>query len=226
MSTFCDRIGQADGANLLDRRVHERQHHIEVVDHQVENDVHVERTRREDAEPVHLEEHGLGEQRNGRAHRGIEALQMAGLGDAAVVAGERDQFIGFGNAGRQRLLDQDIDPALHQLAGDFTMRDGRHRNRCRLHSDSDHLVERAEGLRLELGGDGLRAGEVTIGNSHELNILLRVGLQVAIHAGVIAAKGSGSGDSDAQGVAAIRHAVIVAHGRGAKQKAANADRSR
>ena len=58
--------GQADGADLVDGGVGEGEDDVEVVDHEVEDDVDVERARGEDAEAVGLEEHGLVEARRGR----------------------------------------------------------------------------------------------------------------------------------------------------------------
>src|ERR1035441_9923345 len=46
-------------AYLLDRRLHERENDIEIVNHQVEDYVHVERARAENAKAVHFKKHGL-----------------------------------------------------------------------------------------------------------------------------------------------------------------------
>ena len=46
-------------SHLAHWRRHQIEHDIEIVDHQVENDIDIERARREDAEAVHLKEHGL-----------------------------------------------------------------------------------------------------------------------------------------------------------------------
>src|SRR5262249_25229031 len=80
---FAGQDREADGANLFDRRVHEGQHDVEVVNHQVEDDVDVERARREHAEPVNFEKHGAGDDRKRGANCGIEALEMSDLHDAA-----------------------------------------------------------------------------------------------------------------------------------------------
>ncbi len=50
--------GQADGADLADRRGGEREHDVEIVNHEVEDHVYVERAGCEDGEPVRLKEHG------------------------------------------------------------------------------------------------------------------------------------------------------------------------
>jgi hypothetical protein len=64
----------------------------------------------------------------------------------------------------------------------------------------------------------LRAREVNVGNPEELDVLRRIGLQIPVDARVIAAKGSRAYNSNPQNVAAIRHLVIVAHGRVRRQK--------
>src|SRR5207248_11127868 len=46
--------------------------------------VDIERAGREQAEPVNFEKHGMGEKRQGGADRGIEALQMANLGNPSI----------------------------------------------------------------------------------------------------------------------------------------------
>ena len=53
--------GQSDGADFFYRRVGERENYIEIVNHQVEHDVDVERARSKDAEPVNFEKHRLRE---------------------------------------------------------------------------------------------------------------------------------------------------------------------
>ena len=55
---FAGEDGEADGADLADGRLGELEDDVEVVDHEVEDDVDVERARGEDAEAVGLEEHG------------------------------------------------------------------------------------------------------------------------------------------------------------------------
>ena len=69
MSTLRERTGQANGADFPtgDRGVEFRgrglrhgEQDVEVVDHEVEDDVDVQGARGEDAEAVGLEEHGVG----------------------------------------------------------------------------------------------------------------------------------------------------------------------
>ncbi len=71
---FAREDGQADGADFLDGRVGEGEDDVEVVNHEVEDDVDVEGARGEDAEAVSLKEHGVVERGESRGDGGIEAL--------------------------------------------------------------------------------------------------------------------------------------------------------
>ena len=75
----------------------------------------------------------------------------------------------------------------------------------------DELIERTKGLRAELFGDSLRTVDVEVRDTGELDVLRRVGFEVAIDARVIAAESAAADNSDAQCVAARRHSAIVAH---------------
>ena len=124
---FAGKNGQANGANFLHGRIDEGEDDIEVVDHQVEDNVDIERAWGKDAEPVHFKKHRMSEQRKRGADGGIEAFEVADLHDAFVSGGELLQFIDFGEGGGERLFDEDIDLLLHERAGDLEMMD---RGRC------------------------------------------------------------------------------------------------
>ena len=67
-----DAAGQhrhADGFDADDLLVDHREQHVEVVNHQVEDDVDVEAAVGERAEPVHLDESRAGEERPARHRR-------------------------------------------------------------------------------------------------------------------------------------------------------------
>ncbi len=80
------------------------------------------------------------------------------------------------------------------------------------------LIERTKGLRTEFFGDGLRAIEVEVRDAGELDVLRRIGFEVAIDARVIAAESATADNSHAQGFAARRHSAIVAHRRVRRQR--------
>src|SRR5665213_1074835 len=80
--------GEADRTDLADRGVGELEDDVEVVDHEVEDDIDVERARGEDAEAVGLEEHGAVEQRLDRGDGGVETFEVADLDDPLVNVGK------------------------------------------------------------------------------------------------------------------------------------------
>src|SRR5437868_9404190 len=162
---FIAEDGQADGANFFHRRAREGEHDVEVVDHQVEDDINIERARREDAEPMDFEEHWLGQQRYRGAHRRVEALELPHLNGAARALGEADELVSFGQRSDQGLLNQDVNPRLHQGAGNFQMRNSRHGDDggVRL-AASQECIEIGKALAFKFGGDALRPRRIAITN--------------------------------------------------------------
>ena len=73
----------------------EREHDVDIVNHQIEHHVHVQAARAEFAQPVHLEEQGLGDHRLERRYGRIEALQMPDLQNAPGARRGLDQHAGF-----------------------------------------------------------------------------------------------------------------------------------
>src|SRR6202012_401580 len=90
--------GQAHGAHLADRRLSEGEHDVEIVHHEVEHHVYVERARAEDAEAMRFKEHRLVADGFGGGDGGIEAFEMADLEDTAAAGGEIDELVGFGGS--------------------------------------------------------------------------------------------------------------------------------
>jgi len=55
---------QPDCTNLLDRRLGKCQHDVQIVDHQVEHNINIQRPWSKHAKPVNLEKHRLSQQRD------------------------------------------------------------------------------------------------------------------------------------------------------------------
>ena len=89
------------------------------MDHQVEHDVYIQRTRSKDTEAVHFKKHGTGKQRPGGPDGGIKSLQVTDLSDAAMELGEPDKGVGLGKGKCQRLLDEHVQTMFHELARGF-----------------------------------------------------------------------------------------------------------
>jgi hypothetical protein len=73
---------------------------------------------------MHLKEHGAVEQRAHGTHGGVEALEVSGLDDARVLAGEADDLVSFGEAGGEGLLDEQVDPGTQQQFSAVGVLDG------------------------------------------------------------------------------------------------------
>ena len=130
------------------------------MDHEVQDDVDVERARGEDGQPVRLKEHWPGEAAERGIDGRIEALEMPGSKDAAVAARRRKQPIGFGERGGEGLFDEQIEAGLKQLAGDGGMRDGRHTNGRGMETEicREKLIDGRK-ARDRVLGDGGGAGD-------------------------------------------------------------------
>ncbi len=115
---------EADGADLFDRGVGEGEDDVEVVDHEVEDDVDVERARGEDAEAVGLEEHGVVERGQGGGDGGVEALEMADLHDAVVLLREGKNVVGLVEGGGEGFFDEGVDAGAEELGCDGGVVDG------------------------------------------------------------------------------------------------------
>src|SRR6185436_1882518 len=81
---------------------------VEVVDHQVQDDVDVEAARGERAQPVNLDEARGRDGRLQDVHRRVEALDVADLEDGLAVRGHADQVLRLGGRRGHGLLDQDV----------------------------------------------------------------------------------------------------------------------
>ena len=151
---------QTHGANFRDRRIHKRQHDIEIVNHQVEDNVHVQRTRSKHAQPMDFEKHRPSDERKRCLHRGIETLEMTNLPNPAETLSQRHQFVSFRQRCSQRLLDKDVNTGLHQDPGNLQMMDRRHSHRSGLHfaMRAEQLLDRTKPTASKFAGHGVGLG--------------------------------------------------------------------
>src|SRR6266702_258205 len=106
---------QAHGAHLAHRLANQLHHNVQIVDHQIQHHVDVQRSRRKHAQPVYLKKHRPVEQLAQCQHGWIEPLQMPHLHHAPTLPRRPDNLVRLCETRRQRLLDQQIDAARHQL---------------------------------------------------------------------------------------------------------------
>ncbi len=168
---------------------------VEVVDHEVEDDVDVEGAGAEDAEAVGLEEHGLVDAGLERGDGGVEAFEVSYLDEAAMLVGDANEFIGLSEIGGDRFFDEQVQACGEQGGGELEVGGGGdadgggvERGGC------EALFDGGEDRDTGLGGEG---GPVVIwfDDSRE-NDGEAGGLEVAVDADVISSKGAGAADSD------------------------------
>ena len=157
----------------------------------------------EDAEAVGFEKHRPIDQGLSRGDRGVESLQQAHLQDPPAGCRLPNQSIGLSQGHRDGLLQQDIESLGQRLGGNGIMGG-------RGHADGDRVqVEFARAACLQASFGGGKDGEIALltqqlggdrvsvrnrGQAHSETGLL----QLAIDAQMIAAKGPGAEDGDAE----------------------------
>jgi len=167
------------------------------VNHEIENDIDIERPGSEHAEPVDFKKHRLSDKRRRSPNRWIEAFQVSDLSDAVQAFGQAKQFVSFRQRRGQWFFHQHFDPGFHQGPRGLQMPDGWNRYRGGLHlAVSGHqLLDRSECAAAEFGGNRVSTRHVGIDNTYQTDgfTLLR---QLVIDAGMIAAKSARADNCD------------------------------
>ena len=177
-------------ANFFYRRPDDREHDVKIMNHEIKNDVDIERARGKDAEPVNFEKHGLSDERGDSPNRRVEPFEMPDLADTTQALGQANQFVGVGERGGQGLFNQHIDPTLHQDASDLKMAQGgySHRRGMDFAVRRVHLFNRTEGSTAKFVSDDFGLAHVGIDHPHQADWFTLLG-KLLVDAGVITAEG-------------------------------------
>ena len=92
---FSGEDGNAYGLDVRDRLADKREENVEVVDHDVEDDVDIQTASAENAEAMHFEKQRTFDEFFRGENGGIEAFDVADLENAGVFLGCRDKRVGF-----------------------------------------------------------------------------------------------------------------------------------
>ncbi len=132
-------------------------------------------------------------------HGGIEALQVAGLQDALALFCARNQVVRLGQRGGQGLFDQQVEAGIEQRRGNRMMvhRWNGHSGGVQLQIGRQQFVWRGEDGNRVFGCVFGGAGCVRLNGGNQGDAL-PAGLQFAVDAEMVLAKGAGSGDGNAQ----------------------------
>ena len=195
--------GQANGVNGADRRGGEGADDIEVVNHEVEDDINIQGAGSKDAETVRLKKHGVVEEWADGLYSGIEALQMPRLQNAAKLSGEADEMVSLCQCGSDGLFDEDIDPSGEEGCGHLSMVGCGHGDRSGMKAG----LSGQQRLNRRIGGDGVfrrergRTRSIWLNERGQLQGWVRSG-QLMPDAQVIFAEGSAAenGNPDWTGV--------------------------
>ncbi len=207
---FAGKNRKTDCAHFFYWGIHKRQNDVQIVDHEVEHNINIERARREYAQAVNFEEHWLRKQRNCGANGRIEALEMSDLHDAFVPRRDLDQFVGFRQGSRERLFNQDVDAGFHESAGNGEMMHRRRGDGCG--SDfavrGEHLLDRAEGPAAELACNRICSIELGIDHPHQPHRLTLL-FEFFVNAGVVAPKNTHANYRNGDRVVGLQEGFLV-----------------
>lgn len=201
--------GDACGADVEHLGLREREDDVEVVDHEVEDDVDVERARGKEAEAVGLKEHGPVEAIDGGSDGGVEAFEVADLHDPVVLLCKGKDRLSLCECGGEGLFDEDVEARDEELRRDRCVMNGGDADAggVEFEAGGEEIVDGGEGRDVVLRGSrgtGLGAG---VYDGGELNA--GRGFQLTVDAKVVTAEGPGSNDGGAN---RMRHSTSKCSG--------------
>ena len=138
---------------------------LEVMDHQIENNVDIQASGREDRQSMDLDEARLPLDLHQSLYGGVEELHMADSQDP--IPGRLHEAIGFFESRGEGFLHQDVDSPLEQVAADLTMIDSGYGDYGGLQVPSD-LIEAAEDPRTVFHGDALGHTSIDVEDTDQL----------------------------------------------------------
>jgi hypothetical protein len=93
--------------------LHECQQDVQVVDHQVVNDIDIQAACGENSQAVHLEKERMIQYRLNCQDRGVESFHVADLQDAPEFSCRVQERVRLGQVRRHRFFDEYIEAHLH-----------------------------------------------------------------------------------------------------------------
>ncbi len=192
--------GEADGADFFYGGVGEGEDDVEVVDHEVEDDVDVEGAGSEDAEAVGLEEHGVVEGGEGGGDGGVEALEMTDGDEPLVDEGGQHDLVGFCQRRRKGFFDEDVHTVIEQLGSDSGVVDGGNADAGGVRAELlAQVLHGGEGGDVVEGGEVVTASGVWFDEGGEVDEPGMSEFELAVDAEVVAPEGAGTDDGYAYG---------------------------
>src|SRR6267142_443717 len=185
--------GGALGGQPHGGRVHQVQHDVDVVDHEIHHHGVLLHARDEGPQPPRLDEDGRGDEMLELVDGAVEALHVPHVQDGPAGLGDLEQLPRLLQRGRHRLLHQHADAGLQQVARHVEVLLGGHRHAGHVHL-ADQVAVVAEGVRLVLRRDGAGAVSVDVGHADQLDAR-----QLRVDEHVVLAHVAGADDTGADG---------------------------
>jgi len=126
--------GNADRLHAGDRRIHEFQDQVQVMNHQIQNDVHVGAALEKGMQTMHFNKGGPGDHLLEGHHGGIEPLDESDLQNQAVFPRQCQKLVGLLKRRAQRLFDERVNAGGQEIPGDGKMISRRHGDADRVHA--------------------------------------------------------------------------------------------
>jgi hypothetical protein len=180
----------------------EGENNVEIVNHEVENDIDIQGAGREDTETVRLKKHGPRKMRLDGENGRVESHKMAGLQDAPFLFGLANEVVCLIETGRERLFHEQIEAGFEQSRRNGVMLHGGHG-----HAGGMNVKFRGEQFfgsckdgNGELRGCFLRTDRVGLDGGNESDAEAG-SLKLAQNAQMIAAECAGAGDGNTHNIA-------------------------
>src|SRR5262249_1164347 len=107
------------GPNLGHRAPYHGQHYIDIVNHEVHDDIDIQAPRSKYTEPVRLKEPGRSCYDPRRRYRGVEPLEVTDLQNGFTLLSKLHHVVGLFQRSRYRLFYQNRDAGFQEFAGDL-----------------------------------------------------------------------------------------------------------
>jgi len=134
MSTLSVHHRNSNRLQIHDRRVHQREKNVEIVNHDVVNYIDIQAARSENSQSMHFKEHRARDNFLHGSDGWIEAFYMTHLQDATPSRGGCNQSVRFAKRRPPWAFDQYVQAAVQELATDTSVLFRRHRQADGLHT--------------------------------------------------------------------------------------------
>src|SRR5258705_4482296 len=178
-------VGQHGYANRFyfrDRRIHERQQDVQVMNHDVIHYVNIQAARREDAEAVNFKVKRMVQRWHHRDDSGIESFQVADLQNPVCTRGCGHKLVGLRERSGHRFFHDDVHSEFEQAATDARVLNCGHGHACGIHASGKRFNVR-EDFRREFLCDLFGTRDIGIHDADQLRAF-----QFAIHASMVPAE--------------------------------------